>query len=61
MDIVERLREDAEYHRFVSYDADCSPEATINHKHHVNTLEAADEIERLREALKELLNLLKKG
>lgn len=51
MNIVERLREDAEHHLDVARCCDCDPKHTVNYKHYKNNLEAANEIEQLREAL----------
>lgn len=47
--IVERLLSDANDHLDVANDCDCDPKTTVNYRHYQNNLEAADEIERLRE------------
>ena len=53
MDIVERLRKDAKDHLNVAHEGDCDPKSTVNYKHYQNNLEAADEIERLRNNAKQ--------
>jgi hypothetical protein len=52
MDIVERLKEDAAHHLDAAEYADGDPKNTINYRYYLNNFEAADEIERLREALR---------
>ena len=48
MDIIERLRADAEDHKEVADCWDLRPEDTVNWQHAKNCLEAADELARLR-------------
>lgn len=55
-DIVARLREDAIDHRDVAGCCDCDPKDTRNWCHALNVEEAADEIQRLRAALDQLLD-----
>jgi len=56
-DLIERLREHAEHHKELSYECDCKPEDTRNWQHYLTDLEAAAEIERLKEEYKRLTTL----
>ena len=41
-DLIERLREHAEYHKEMSYECDCNHKDTRNWQHHLTDLEAAE-------------------
>ena len=51
MGLIDRLREDAEVHKAVANDCDCTPENTANWQHAINALDAADTLEKLRNGL----------
>ena len=51
MNIIDRLREDAWYHRDTAHDCDCNPQDTVNWQHAINADEAADRIAELEARL----------
>lgn len=53
MNIIDRLKEDAEHHREIAQDCDCNPVHTVNWQHALNCEEAAARIQELEAQARE--------